>query len=55
MKGALERRLGIPTERLDPFREVTVNEAQFDPDYIREVAPFLSVATGLAMRRLGDK
>ncbi len=55
MRKALEQRLGISVELLDPFREVVVNEAQFDPDYIREVAPMLSVATGLAMRRLGDK
>jgi len=52
---ALERRLGLPVEVLDPFRQVVVNEKEFDPDYIRSVGPLFPVAVGLAMRRLGDK
>ncbi len=55
MREALETRLGLSVETLDPFREVAVNEALFDPEYIRETAPMLCVAAGLAMRRLGDK
>lgn len=55
VREALEHRLGIPVEIFDPFREVVVSEEKFDPEYIQEMAPLLSVATGLAMRRLGDK
>jgi len=52
---ALEKRMGIPVEVLDPFRQVVVNEKEFDPDYIRSIGPLFPVAVGLAMRRLGDK
>jgi type IV pilus assembly protein PilM len=55
VKVALEERLGIPVTLLDPFRELVVSEKEFDPEYLQEMAPFFSVAVGLAMRRLGDK
>jgi type IV pilus assembly protein PilM len=52
---ALERRLGMPVEVLDPFRQVVVNEKEFDPEYIQSIGPLFPVAVGLAMRRMGDK
>ncbi len=52
---ALEARLGIPIEIIDPFASIEYSEKQFDPEYIRAVAPLMAVATGLAMRRVGDK
>jgi type IV pilus assembly protein PilM len=55
VKKALERRLGIAVEPLDPFRQLVVSEKDFDPEYLQEMAPFFSVAVGLAMRRMGDK
>ncbi len=55
VKAALEDRLGIPVTLLDPFRQMVVSEKEFDPEYLQEMAPFFSVAVGLAMRRLGDK
>ncbi|PLX85737.1 MAG: pilus assembly protein PilM [Desulfuromonas sp.] len=51
----LEKRLGFPVELLDPFRQVEVNEKEFDPEYIRAVGPLFPVAVGLAMRKVGDK
>lgn len=48
-------RLGVPVERLDPFRQVAVSDKEFDPEYIEAVAPLFTVAVGLGMRRLGDK
>jgi type IV pilus assembly protein PilM len=51
----LESQLAIPVELLDPFRLVSANEKEFDPEYIQAVGPLFSVAVGLAMRRLGDK
>jgi type IV pilus assembly protein PilM len=52
---ALEQRLNIPVEVLNPFRSILVNEKDFDPEYIGAVGPLYTVAAGLAMRRLGDK
>lgn len=51
----LEERLGIDTEIVNPFRNVTVNEKEFDGDYLNAIGPMFSVATGLAMRKVGDK
>lgn len=55
VKIALEQRLGIPVEVLNPFQAITVNDKDFDPEYVGTVGPLYAVATGLAMRRLGDK
>lgn len=52
---ALEGRLGIPVEVLDPFRQIQANPKQFDAEYLQSVGPMFSVAIGLAMRRMGDK
>jgi len=52
---ALGRRLDIPVEILDPFQAIAVDEKSFDPEYIQAVGPLMTVAVGLAMRRLGDK
>jgi type IV pilus assembly protein PilM len=52
---ALEQRLAIPVEVLNPFQSIMVNENDFDPEYIGAVGPLYTVAAGLAMRRLGDK
>lgn len=55
VKDSLEQRLGVPVEIMDPFRSIVVGEKDFDLEYLRAVGPLFSVATGLAMRRLGDK
>ncbi len=51
----LEERLGIPAEKVDPFRNVMINEKEFDPEYLDALGPMFSVAAGLAMRKVGDK
>jgi type IV pilus assembly protein PilM len=51
----LEERLGISAERVDPFRNVKVNDKEFDAEYLDAIGPMFSVATGLAMRKVGDK
>jgi len=51
----LEERLGVTAERVDPFRNVTINEKEFDPEYLDAIGPMFSVAAGLAMRKVGDK
>ncbi len=55
IREALEGRLGISVERVDPFRNLTINEKEFDQEYLNAVGPMFSVATGLAMRKVGDK
>ncbi|MCM0083686.1 pilus assembly protein PilM [Geomonas sp. Red32] len=52
---AVQQRLQIPTEVLNPLLNVAVSEKEFDKEYLDEVAPSLAVAVGLATRRLGDK
>lgn len=52
---ALEARLELPVERIDPFRNITFSDKQFDRDYLDAVGPMFSVAVGLAMRKVGDK
>lgn len=55
VKEALEERLGVEVEVLNPFRQITINDKDFDPEYIEAIGPLYSVAVGLAMRRMGDK
>jgi len=52
---AIEQRLDIPVELIDPFKSITFNEATFDAEYLKEIGPIAVVAVGLAMRRAGDK
>ncbi len=55
VKTVLEGRLGIPVEVFNPFQKIIASPDEFDPDYIESIGPLLSVAAGLAMRRMGDK
>jgi len=40
---------------MNPYGKIGVNEKDFDKNYIEEIGPLVTVAVGLAMRRLGDK
>lgn len=40
----------VPVQILNPFRKVSINADRFDPDYVTEVAPRMTVAVGLALR-----
>lgn len=51
---ALSERAGINVSIADPFKNIEV-PATFDKEYLKRVAPIVSVAVGLAMRRIGDK
>ena len=55
VRETLEERLGIVTEKVDPFRNIAVNEKEFDREYLEAIGPMFSVAIGLAMRKAGDK
>ncbi|MDH3404013.1 MAG: pilus assembly protein PilM [Acidobacteriota bacterium] len=50
----LEEQFGVPTEFIDPLRRVEFSESNFDGQWLRSIAPTLSVAVGLATRRIGD-
>jgi type IV pilus assembly protein PilM len=50
----LRDKFGIPVTIMDPFRRVTVDESQFNPEELAEIAPSMAIAVGLAMRKLGD-
>ncbi len=52
---AIRNRLEIPVELIDPFQKIIFQEKLFDSGYLKEAAPHVAVAVGLAMRRYGDK
>jgi type IV pilus assembly protein PilM len=54
-KSLLSERLDLPVEVLSAFGQVVIDEKNFDLEYIDAISPLMSVAVGLAMRRLGDK
>ena len=51
----LNERLDLPVQLLNAFGQVVIDEKNFDVEYIDAIGPLMSVAVGLAMRRLGDK
>jgi type IV pilus assembly protein PilM len=54
LQQVLEEQFGVPIEFIDPLRRVEYSESNFDGQWLRSIAPTLSVAVGLALRRLGD-
>ena len=52
---AVQQKLALPVEILNPFLRVAVSEKEFDTHYLQEIGPQMAVAVGLATRRLGDK
>jgi type IV pilus assembly protein PilM len=50
---ALAGRFGVPVEPLNPFQRVTAAKG-IPPETLDEVGPSVSIAVGLACRRLGD-
>lgn len=45
----------IQIAELNPFANLIVDERVFDPKYLKYIAPQAAVATGLALRSIGDK
>jgi len=52
---AIQQRLNVPVEIINPFQKITCPDKQFVPEYLKDVGPHVTVAVGLAMRRYGDK
>ncbi len=55
LSSAISEKLSLPVELINPFAKIKLNEKDFDAAFINEVAPLMTVAVGLAARRLGDK
>jgi len=54
IKDLIADRVGVPVELLEPFREISYDEATFDPEYIAEIGPVAGVGIGLALRTLEE-
>lgn len=54
LREVLQDRFGVPVELMDPLRRVRYKDADFDSVWLQAVAPMLSVAVGLAFRKVGD-
>jgi type IV pilus assembly protein PilM len=52
---AISEKTGLPVNRLNPFAKIKISEKDFDPEFLQEIAPFMAVPVGLAVRRVGDK
>lgn len=52
---AIKRRLEMPVTATDPFAVLKYDKKAFDPEYLREIAPFMVTCLGLAARKVGDK
>src|SRR3982750_2348349 len=46
----LSRRLELPVEVMNPFRNINVDSNKCDPAYLNEIMPDMAVAVGLAVR-----
>jgi type IV pilus assembly protein PilM len=52
---AIEERVAVPVEVLNPFRGIQYPEKLFDPDYLEAMGPVAAVAAGLALRRADER
>lgn len=50
----LSERVGVDVKVIEPFRHIQIPET-FDKGYLKKVEPLIAVATGLALRRIGDR
>jgi len=52
---AVEQRLGIQVEMVNPLEAIIINKKKFDPSFIEDVAPMLGIGVGLAIRKAFDR
>ncbi len=50
----LSERVGIGVKIIDPFKNIRIPDS-FDKGYLKKVEPIVAIATGLALRRIGDR
>jgi type IV pilus assembly protein PilM len=51
---SLERRLEVPVELVNPFKNIVVDPKKFDFDLLQRMAPMAAVAVGLGLRGVGE-
>lgn len=54
LQQVLQDRFGVPTELMNPLRNIDYRGSGFDEDWLMSVGPTLAVAIGLAIRKVGD-
>jgi len=54
LDATLRDKFSIPVSIMDPFRNVSVDEGEFNPEELAEIGPSMAIAVGLAIRKLGD-
>jgi type IV pilus assembly protein PilM len=54
LDATLRDKFSIPVSIMDPFRNVSVDEGEFNPEELAEIGPSMAIAVGLALRKLGD-
>jgi type IV pilus assembly protein PilM len=42
-------------ETINPFKNIYVDDDQFDPEFIKQISPQAAITAGLAIRRVNDK
>lgn len=52
---AIEQRLNIQVEMVNPLESISYNRKKFDQSYLEEVGPMLGVGVGLAIRKVYDR
>ncbi|NIU87075.1 MAG: type IV pilus assembly protein PilM [Nitrosopumilaceae archaeon] len=55
MEETLKSMANTNVEILNPFRNIGYSNKDFDSDYISDIGPKMSIATGLALRKVGDR
>jgi type IV pilus assembly protein PilM len=55
LPSVVSQKLGVPVEVLNPLANIKYSDKDYDPDYLQAIGPLMTVAVGLATRRLGDK
>ena len=50
----LSERLGVGVQFIEPFRNIKVPD-KFDRGYLKKIEPIVTIAVGLALRRVGDR
>ncbi len=50
----LSERLGVGVQLIEPFRNIDIPD-RFDKGYLKKIEPIVTIAVGLALRRVGDR
>lgn len=54
LSSLVQQKLQVPVEILNPFSRIKYNEALYDPAWVNDIGPAFAIATGLAIREVGD-